>query len=220
MDQRKVFHKDVFDRIPVEKRERILEAAAYEFAGKGYTAANINTIAEAASISVGSMYKYFESKSDLYLEVVNLGLSLIQNALQPILGAEVPLEQKVDSILDAIFVSAEEQPLMNRLYNRFTSESDSELALGLASRLESFTAGIYTELIRQAMTEGFLPSGDDPRYDAFLMDNIFLTLQFSLTSEYWRNRMRIYLGDDIFERKDELRLQVGRILKRTLGIAR
>ena len=219
MDDRTMYHKDVFERISPEKQLRILTTAAREFADKGFTAANINDIADNAGISVGSMYKYFESKADLYLEVMNYGLSLIEEALKPILAAETDLVAKVDSILDAIFASSEKYELMTRLYSRFTAESDSDLAGKLATRLESATASVYTDLIRQAVDEGYLPEGDDAGFDAFVMDNIFLTLQFSLTSEYWKNRMRIYLGDNIFSRKDELRSQMGRILKRALGVA-
>ncbi len=218
MDTRTVFHKSVFDRIPEDKQTRILTAAAEEFAAKGFNAANINLIAEEADVSVGSIYKYFDSKSDLYLEVMNRCLELIEKALDPILESDAGLEVRIDSILDAIFDTADDYRLMTRLYSRFTAESDSELAGQLASRMESSTSAIYTELIRQAMVEGHLPSDHDPRYDAFVMDNIFLTMQFSLTSEYWQSRMRIYLGDDIFSRKSELRSHIGRILKRSLGI--
>lgn len=217
MEDRAMYHKEVFERISPEKQRRILTAAAGEFADKGFTAANINLIADKAGVSVGSMYKYFESKADLYLEVMNGGLSLIEEALKPILEAETDLIAKVDAILDAIFASAEDHALMTRLYSRFTAESDSDLARKLATRMESATASVYTRLIRQAVDEGYLPEGDVAGYDAFVMDNIFLTLQFSLTSEYWMNRMRIYLGDDIFSRKEELRAQMGRILKRALG---
>ena len=214
------FHREVFDRIPEVKQKRILMVAAEEFAARGFSAANINDIADSAQISVGSLYKYFESKTNLYLEVVNRGFQLIEDAVQPILGSSLSLGGKVDAILDAVFSGAETQPLMNRLYSRFTAEGDVELAARLSSRLESATASAYTRLIDQAVGEGYLPTGDDARYDAFVMDNILLTLQFSLTSEYWRNRMKIYLGDDIFERRDELRSQIGRILRRSLGLKR
>ena len=120
------FHTKTFERIQPQKKQSLLDAASQEFADRGFTAANINRIADRAGISVGSIYKYFESKTHLYLEVVNRGLSLIEEALNPIIQSQAPLPEKIDAILDVIFQSGREHPLMNRLYARFTAEGDSE----------------------------------------------------------------------------------------------
>ena len=63
---KKRFHKEIFDRIPEERRKNLLETAIHEFAHHGFDNANINTIAEKAGISVGSIYKYFDTKKDLF----------------------------------------------------------------------------------------------------------------------------------------------------------
>ena len=42
----------------------------------GDYATNINTMAEKANISIGSMYSYFASKEDLFLAIVDEGLAL------------------------------------------------------------------------------------------------------------------------------------------------
>ena len=52
------------------RRERILTAAAEEFAGRGYEAASVNRIIAAAGISKGSLYYYFDDKEDLFITVV------------------------------------------------------------------------------------------------------------------------------------------------------
>ncbi len=59
-----------FDNLDSEKQEQILDAAADEFADKGFEAASINQIIEKAGISKGSMYYYFEDKRDLYDTVI------------------------------------------------------------------------------------------------------------------------------------------------------
>jgi AcrR family transcriptional regulator len=55
-----------FDRLPADKRQRILEAAAREFTAYGYEAASLNKILEEAGISKGAAYYYFDDKADLY----------------------------------------------------------------------------------------------------------------------------------------------------------
>ncbi len=218
VDEIRIFHKDVFERIDEEKQIRILNAAAEEFADKGFSAANINIIAENAGVSVGSLYKYFESKKHLYLEVVNRGFTLIDKALGPILSSDLSLVGKISGIVDAVFEATRIYPLMNRLYCRFTSESNSELARSLAGRLETITADAYSSLLSQAREENLIESFCDEKMSAFFMDNLFLTLQFSLSSEYWKDRMEIYLGKEKASDEAFLKEQMVAFLRRALGI--
>ncbi len=57
---------------PVKRatRERLLEAAAREFARRGLERANIDAISLAAGYAKGTIYNYFSSKEDLFLAVV------------------------------------------------------------------------------------------------------------------------------------------------------
>ena len=59
-----------FEKMPEDKKENILEAAAMEFAANGYEKASINRILERAGISKGAAYYYFEDKADLIATVV------------------------------------------------------------------------------------------------------------------------------------------------------
>jgi len=59
-----------FKKMPVEKQEQILEAAAKEFAAHGYQNAVISNILERAGISKGAAYYYFEDKADLIATVI------------------------------------------------------------------------------------------------------------------------------------------------------
>jgi AcrR family transcriptional regulator len=54
-----------------ETRQRLLEAAADEFARAGYASANINTISKAAGYAKGTIYNYFASKQALLLTLVD-----------------------------------------------------------------------------------------------------------------------------------------------------
>jgi AcrR family transcriptional regulator len=58
-------------RIPKEQRKaEILDAAVKVFAEKGYRNASITDINEAAGIARGTFYLYFDSKKDVFLELV------------------------------------------------------------------------------------------------------------------------------------------------------
>jgi AcrR family transcriptional regulator len=52
-----------------ETRERIVSAALELVASGGYVAAQVAAVAERAGVAVGTVYRYFPSKSDLFAEV-------------------------------------------------------------------------------------------------------------------------------------------------------
>jgi AcrR family transcriptional regulator len=55
---------------PEQRREEVLEVAARVFAEKGYRAANVSDIVERAGIGRGTFYLYFDSKQDVFLELI------------------------------------------------------------------------------------------------------------------------------------------------------
>lgn len=59
-----------FQRLSTQKRARIVEAAAREFAAHGYHDASLNRILQEASISKGAAYYYFDDKADLFATTV------------------------------------------------------------------------------------------------------------------------------------------------------
>lgn len=211
------FHRELFERIPETKRDRLLAVAIEEFSEHGLSDANINHIAKRSGISIGSLYQYFASKDDLYLTVVQYGLSALEEALNPILESKKTALEKIECIIDTIFEKTQQQKSLTRLYNRFTSEGNSELARTLASRLETMTAHAYARLLLQAKKEGSMDKNADEQAFAFCMDNIFLILQFSLSSEYYRDRLELYMGKKIHEEQDRLKNTVMAFIRNALG---
>jgi AcrR family transcriptional regulator len=59
-----------FDKLTQERRERVLDVAAQEFADYGFEDASINRILENAKMSKGAAYYYFEDKADLFATTV------------------------------------------------------------------------------------------------------------------------------------------------------
>jgi len=53
-----------------EVRKRILEAARKLFLEQGFEVANLDEVAQRASVAKGTIYRYFENKADLYVEVL------------------------------------------------------------------------------------------------------------------------------------------------------
>ena len=69
--------------------------------------------------------------------------------------------------------------------------------------MEALSAGVYTSLIRQAQEDKKVKQDILPGLFAFFLDNLFMMLQFSYSCSYYRERFKIYAGEDILEH-DEL----------------
>lgn len=58
------------DEKKAESRRRILESARDVFFRDGFMRANLDEVAEKAGVAKGTLYRYFESKADLYVAVL------------------------------------------------------------------------------------------------------------------------------------------------------
>lgn len=68
------------ERNSVETKKRILEAAAAEFAAKGFDGARLGSIARAADVQQALIHHYFADKETLHAEVVRSGLEAMTKA--------------------------------------------------------------------------------------------------------------------------------------------
>ena len=193
---------ELFGRIPEEKRNRIIEAAMNEFAIFGYRNANTNKIARNADISVGSLFQYFENKEDLFLTTVKYIASKMKTTLEIIMTGEEDLMVKVEKLLRTLMKHSRENTNMLRLYQEITAQSNSAIIGEIVTEIEDLTANLYHDLIQKAQLENQARSDCDPGMFAFLLDNLFMMLQFSYSCDYYRERFKNYVIDDILEQDD------------------
>lgn len=203
MDSKSVFHKPTFDNIPFEKKQKILLVSLREFSGKGFENANINTIAKEAGVSVGSMYKYFDSKKDLFLTTVNLGIEMLEGVLGSISSMDCPVMEKLEKLVRTAVDYSRRHSELIKLYYEIASESNAELIRELAVRMETVSAKIYIETIEQGQRSGEIRSDIKPGIAAFLLDNLIMMIQFSYSCEYYSERLRVFAGEDILDREEE-----------------
>jgi AcrR family transcriptional regulator len=72
-----------FAKLAPAQQQAITTAALDEFAARGFHAASLNRVIEAAGISKGSMYYYFDGKEALYAHVVRVALARFFAGLAP-----------------------------------------------------------------------------------------------------------------------------------------
>ena len=209
-------HKATFDNIAPEKRERIINAATAEFALKGFENANINNLAKKADVSVGSLYKYFENKQDMFLTIIHYSIATMEDMLNELLESDEDILLKVEHIIRTIQQYSKENVLIVKLYNVMTSENNPRFASQFAFEMESMTARIYRTAIERGKKAGDVREDIDSAFAAYLLDNIFMNLQFSYACDYYRERLKIYTGNDTPEKDDFVVEQCLKFIKSAL----
>lgn len=73
-------------------RKRILEAARRVFLERGFEAANLDEVAKRAGVAKGTLYRYFESKAEIYVEVLvwnsDAFVERMRHTMDPALAAD------------------------------------------------------------------------------------------------------------------------------------
>ena len=201
-----VYYKPTFSNISEEKRRKILNVAVNEFANNGFNNANINTIAKKAEVSVGSLYKYFDTKTDLFLTSVNYGINDLEAVLESVIKSEEDVMLKLEKLIRIAIDFSRKSSVLVKLYNEFTGENDPYLAKTIARNMETLTAAAYKKAIIEGQVNGKIRTDIDPGMAAYLVDNILINVQFSYACDYYCERYKIYAGEDIFE-KDEFAIE-------------
>jgi TetR/AcrR family transcriptional regulator len=84
MDVQKLSRRE---REKLNRRNEILQAAWEVFASKDYDSATVDEIAEAAELSKGTLYLYFQNKADLFFSTLEMGIERIFSIVHEVVSS-------------------------------------------------------------------------------------------------------------------------------------
>jgi len=85
---------------PAPKRQQILTAAFHVFAEKGYHNAKIEEIAQVAQVGKGTVYEYFQSKNQLFQEMLKAEMTAFEHTLTEKLESEESTRGKLVILIE------------------------------------------------------------------------------------------------------------------------
>ena len=145
-----------FNKLPAKKRERILEAAAKEFAANDYDSASLNRILEKAGISKGAAYYYFDDKADLYATTV---LHYSQELISVVNPAQFKAASFWDELTDVYrhqFTSYAERPWVFGIVKAGGALSVEMVAQGPMAELWQQAQFMLVQLLRHGQELGVI----------------------------------------------------------------
>jgi len=171
-EQRRVVRHDV-------ARHQLLDAAEEVFGDKGYHNTTLKEVAELAEFSVGSVYSFFESKDDLYLQVfLRRGEEFLPGMEEAVTAGEEPLDQ-LHRLVDFEIGFFRNHPRFGRFYLRAAgtpvpgpeTPTSDELRANFERAME-----IHAAVFRAGQRSGAFREGD-PRVLARILSGIVLAYQ-------------------------------------------
>lgn len=196
-----------------EKLEEILEAGISEFADHGFSGAGMGAIAARAGISVGVLYKYYADKEDFFLACVRKSLGELNRCLNEVTGTPDKLLHYADRLIACAQQFARTHRDHIRMYHELTASSGRAYAKRLAAEIEGASAAVYTRFIEIAKKDGTVRRDLDPGLFAFFFDNLLMMLHFSYGCDYYRERLAVYCGPEIFEQDERVRRELLKFLE-------
>ena len=172
-----------------EHRRRLLDAAAAEFATKGFDGARVDDISLAAGLGKGTIYNYFESKQEVFREVVLAWFTRITETLEPV-PEDAPIRDQLLSVLQAdMRVSSEIEDFARVMY-REALRPDRDEAAALLPAVDP-----SDEAIEAAITRGQQAGEIRTDRSATELTRVLRSLVSGLIFEYWLPGSKLELND-------------------------
>lgn len=93
-----------------KRRAQILDCGLQIFAAKGLRATKISDIAQQASIAQGLTYHYFDSKEELYAELLRIAFKQMNRGALELAALEMPSRQKIETAVADLLEEIEARP--------------------------------------------------------------------------------------------------------------
>lgn len=149
------------DRLPDDKRQRVLDATIREFAENGYEKASTNAIVREAGIAKGLLFHYFGSKKGLFVFALNYAVDFyIDYFLRSLGDLPADLLDRLTSWLTLKVRMLREHPLMYQMVvatsrdmpEDVNAESASTQARAAERLMPIFLKGIDASRLREGIT--------------------------------------------------------------------
>lgn len=152
------------ERQKADRTSRILDAASRLFRETGYGAVRIEDIAQAAEVSVGTLYNYFANKGDLLLAIVSMEVEEVVDAGKAIV-ADPPRETGAAlATLIGIYYDHSLHYLSKEMWRTAMSLSIGAPGTPFSLRyteLDALLCRQVCDLIRRLQTLGYARAGVD-----------------------------------------------------------
>jgi TetR/AcrR family transcriptional regulator len=154
-------------RTPRVSPDRILAAAALEFAERGFAGARVDRIARRARVNKAMLYYHFQSKDRLYRTLLRRLFTLAAERMHAIETADLPPAEKIDRVIAGMAAFIDEHAFFPAIMLREVAEGGTHLDRDTMTALAAVPRAVGA-IVQQGVASGaFHPV--NPLYAYFSM---------------------------------------------------
>jgi AcrR family transcriptional regulator len=169
----------------VDSRRRIFDAAAREFAARGYAGANVDRIARAARLNKAMIYYHFKSKAALYREILRDMFSAVGTRVDAVASTPADPGDKIRAFVQAIASEAEARPHFPPIWLREIAEGGEHVDTVTLNYARAVLA-----TLGRIMDEGCRAGRFKPAQPMLVQGGIIAPLMFFLATRRVRQKMQ------------------------------
>ncbi len=146
-------------------RERLLTAAAGEFAARGFAGASVDRIALSARVNKAMIYYHFASKAALYQEILGDMFAAVGTRIRSVAASDASPSAKLARFVEAIADEAEARPHFPPIWFREIAEEGAHLEEGTLREMAGIVqtlAGFSAKGPGRASSGASTPSSSTP----------------------------------------------------------
>jgi AcrR family transcriptional regulator len=174
------------------RKEEIMKVTANLFSQKSYHDVTMDQIAEEVGVAKGTIYLYFESKENLYLEILEHTHEAIESMLEKEIAKDDPAPKKLKKVLRLLF----EFYFQNRDVLRILTRDETRLIrehYDFTERWRHRRIKLYRKILEKGIKEGsFRPANTE------LMALIIFGLVGSVMSFYPTDKTAGEIAEEVF----------------------
>jgi AcrR family transcriptional regulator len=172
----------VSDEYKEKKKKEILASALACFAKKGFESATIDDIVSHSGISKGSIYNYFSSKDEIYLELMRNETQAINNELTIKISDFPTAIEKINFLYDVYlaldpFEEKYAEEIIVHYEFKIYSSRNNEINKILNQRRHDFFIHFISTILSEGQSTGEIKEGIDPKVFA----NVFWSMLDGVT---------------------------------------
>lgn len=158
---------------PDDRRKQILEAAMTVFAEKGFRNTDVQEIADLCSVGKGTVYRYFESKENLFWEIGRTIFWHLEKRLEEIQSQSLPALQKVECFILSSSEFLAEYPARIGILAQIRSIPKQLVVESIQQYVQVRLTSPIREMFREATAEGTIVPAAPQNYYLSVMNAIW-----------------------------------------------